>query len=33
MAIILKERATALTATVEPSDGKYVIVGSELDWP
>lgn len=31
MAIILKERATALTAIVEPSDGKYVIVCPELD--
>jgi len=31
MAIILKERATALTAVVEPSDGKYVILCPELD--
>lgn len=31
MAIILKERATALTAIVEPSDGRYVIVCPELD--
>lgn len=31
MAIILKERATALTAIVEPSDGKYVITCPELD--
>lgn len=31
MAIILKERSTALTAILEPSDGKYVIVCPELD--
>jgi hypothetical protein len=31
MAIILKERATALTAIVEPSNGEYVIVCPELD--
>ena len=31
MAIILKERATSLTAIVERSDGKYVIVCPELD--
>lgn len=31
MAIILKECATALTAIVEPSDGKYVIACPELD--
>lgn len=31
MAIILKERATALTAIIEPSEGRYVIVCPELD--
>jgi len=31
MAIILKERATALTAIVEPCEGRYVIVSPELD--
>jgi predicted RNase H-like HicB family nuclease len=31
MAIILKERATALTAIIEPSEGKYVIACPELD--
>ena len=31
MAIILKESATALTAIVEPFDGKYVIACPELD--
>lgn len=31
MAIILKDRSTALTAILEPSDGKYVVVCPELD--
>lgn len=31
MAIILKECATALTAIVEPCEGKYVIICPELD--
>ena len=31
MAIILKESATALTAIVEPAEGKYVISCPELD--
>lgn len=31
MAIILKGSATALTAIVEPSEGKYVIACPELD--
>jgi len=31
MAIILKERTTALTAIIERSDGKYVIFCPELD--
>ena len=31
MTIILKEKATALTAIVEPAEGKYVISCPELD--
>ena len=31
MAIVLKEHSTALTAILEPSDGRYVIVCPELD--
>lgn len=31
MTIILKEHATALTAIVEPCEGRYVIVCPELD--